>query len=149
MAQSEPQTVGNQFELNSLSVNTNQNAYNYNFIDIRSVEPSLGLPNVNNKNNDYTIYYFPVFSTVNNYSDSRKTTYQNLYYYNNNLGIGTIPNQPLTISGNISSNQTVFAGNVTLTNTVIQSFSTPVTATGDFLVLNINGQNKAIRLWDF
>lgn len=149
MAQSEPQTVGNQFELNSLSVNTNQNAYNYNFIDIRSVEPSLGLPNVNNKNNDYTIYYFPVFSTVNNYSDSRKTTYQNLYYYNNNLGIGTIPNQPLTVSGNISSNQTVFAGNVTLTNTVIQSFSTPVTATGDFLVLNINGQNKAIRLWDF
>lgn len=39
-------------------------------------------------------------------------------------------------------------GGVTLTGK-LSSFSTPLTATGEFLIVNINDQYKAVRIWDF
>jgi hypothetical protein len=39
-------------------------------------------------------------------------------------------------------------GGTTLTGR-LSSFSTPLTATGEFLIVNINDQYKAIRIWDF
>ena len=35
------------------------------------------------------------------------------------------------------------------TNATVSAFVNPVTATGSFLILNINGTNKALMLWDF
>jgi hypothetical protein len=59
--------------------------------------------------------------------------------------------QPQTViaaNGNITATGTIRAATFSLTNANIQTFSTPVTATGQFLVLSINGQFKAIRLWN-
>ena len=39
-------------------------------------------------------------------------------------------------------------GGTTLTGS-LSSFTTPLTATGDFLIININDQYKAVRIWDF
>jgi hypothetical protein len=39
------------------------------------------------------------------------------------------------------------AGNVYLTNAVLTSFTTPITATENFLSISVNGQNRLIQLW--
>jgi len=44
---------------------------------------------------------------------------------------------------------TLSAANIQLTSATISTFTNPVTASGSFLVLNINGNNKAIQLWDY
>jgi len=49
----------------------------------------------------------------------------------------------------LSATNFLSAGNITLTQANIQTFFTAVTASGDFLTLNINGVNRAIRLWDY
>lgn len=60
------------------------------------------------------------------------------------VGIGiSDPVVPLHVVGSLS------ASNIALGNATVNTFSTPVTATGDFLVLSINGKQRAIRLWDF
>ena len=73
----------------------------------------------------------------------------------NNVGIGldlinTLPSdQKLTVVGNISATGNIYADTAILTNATVQTFTNPATATGNFLILNINGSNKALRLWDF
>jgi len=64
-------------------------------------------------------------------------------YMPGRVGIGTDNNSnPLTVVGLISS------GNIALSN-VLKITPTTVTDSGEFLILNINGTNKAIRLWDY
>jgi hypothetical protein len=64
-------------------------------------------------------------------------------YFPGYVGIGTDANdQALTVNGTMSG------GNIALTQAVKL---TPITVTdsGEFLIININGTNKAIRLWDY
>lgn len=49
----------------------------------------------------------------------------------------------LTVTGTVTAQEFHFTGNV------ISTFNDPLTATGDFLEINIGGQTKAIRLWNF
>lgn len=50
----------------------------------------------------------------------------------------------------LSSNGSAYANDLYLTNSVVlSSFTTPLTASGEFLVININGTNRALRLWDY
>jgi len=78
-----------------------------------------------------------------------------------NVGINTLtPNKTLTVTGDISATGAIFANsfslqtldikptNLTLTSQ-LSTFTTPVTATGDFLLLNVNGTTRAVRLWNF
>lgn len=66
------------------------------------------------------------------------------------VGINTEnPNHRLTVVGKISSTEGFVGGSVTINLSAATTFSTPVTATGDFLVLTVNGQPKAIRLWNY
>lgn len=77
------------------------------------------------------------------------------------VGINTEnPNHRLTVVGTISStdglitNSSLSAnsaniGSVNISLSTVQTFATPLTATGDFLVLTLNGQPKAIRLWNY
>jgi hypothetical protein len=66
------------------------------------------------------------------------------------VGINTdAPNQALTVVGSVSSAGIVYTEDVIFTNAFVQTFVSPATATGEFLILNINGANRAIRLWDF
>ena len=50
--------------------------------------------------------------------------------------------------GHASVTGTLSAGNMFFTGNVLKTYNTPVTATGDFLELVVNGQLKAIRLWN-
>jgi hypothetical protein len=67
-----------------------------------------------------------------------------------NVGINTSnPNNTLTVVGTISSTNTATLSNVVFTGAQVQTFADPITATGDFLVLTINGKQRAIQLWNF
>lgn len=77
------------------------------------------------------------------------------------VGIGTVtPNKQLTVVGSISATEQIaasalFVSEINLVPTEVnlisdvRTFTTPVTATGDFLVVNVNGAERAIRLWNF
>jgi len=60
-----------------------------------------------------------------------------------NVGIGTDNNSnSLTVAGLISGSN-IALSNANITNLI------SATASGDFITLNINGVNRAIRLWDY
>jgi hypothetical protein len=68
---------------------------------------------------------------------------------NGNVGIGTsTPNTNLTVSGSISATNTIYTSALNITSAPT-TFTNPVTASGSFLIVNINGTNKAIQLWDY
>jgi hypothetical protein len=52
-------------------------------------------------------------------------------------------------SGNIAAIGSLSAADISFTGQVLQTYQTPVTATGEFLVVNVNGLNRAIRLWQY
>jgi hypothetical protein len=113
MASQEPVSLGGNFYLNPLNENTNCLAYQHNFINIKSAEPSLGIPNINTYAVSDTPYYFPIISINTTYIDSRKFSNFNdsLVYWNNKIGIGTNePNQKLSVMGGISGNTNIIIG---------------------------------------
>jgi hypothetical protein len=114
MASQEPPSVASNFYLKTLNSDTNSIAYEDNFINIKSVEPSLGVPSVNTYADPTSAYYFPLIANADNYKDSRKmSNYSDtLVYFNDNIGIGTNnPNNRLTVFGTISGNDKIIIGN--------------------------------------
>ena len=66
-----------------------------------------------------------------------------------NVGIGTTtPNTNLTVVGSISATNTITASALKITSAPT-TFVNPVTASGTFLIVNINGVNQAIQLWNY
>jgi hypothetical protein len=69
------------------------------------------------------------------------------------FGIRSIAKQAggvaLSAVGDVNITGSLSANNITFTGQIIQTFNDPVTATGDFLIVNVNGSEKAIRLWNF
>jgi hypothetical protein len=55
----------------------------------------------------------------------------------------------VTVTGTISANGTLSVPDIVFTGDVLSTYQTPVTATGEFLVVNVNGLNRAIRLWQY
>jgi hypothetical protein len=54
----------------------------------------------------------------------------------------------ITAGGDITTSGTLFAANISFQgSSVISTFQTPLTANGDFLLLTVNGQQRALRLW--
>jgi hypothetical protein len=109
----QPISVGENFKLKSLSDPTiNLNAYYQGFVNIDSVEPSLGLPSNNTFTSPNSTYYFPVVTVHPTYGSSRKfTNNANLLTINkNNIGVGTAtPNSKLTVVGDISARGRLYA----------------------------------------
>jgi hypothetical protein len=65
------------------------------------------------------------------------------------IGQGIVaPLDNYTFVNNLSSQGIVAAANLTI-NKAPQTFVNPVTASGTFLVVNINGTNQAIQLWNY
>lgn len=60
-------------------------------------------------------------------------------------------NGTLSSSGGATFNTaTPLSANIVFTGQVYQSsFTAPVTATGDYLLVNINGTQRAVRLWSY
>jgi hypothetical protein len=86
--QTSPPSVGNSVILNPLTFNVNNIAYTTGFINLKSVEPSLGIPTGYTFTDPGCAYYFPVFGNSNSYFDSRKFTGDDsLVLKNHNLGI--------------------------------------------------------------
>ena len=109
----EPPSVGNNFYLNPLDANTNCLAYNYNFINIKSVEPSFGIPTNNTFADGNVTYYVPLIANAPTYIQSRRLSNNDhgLTYFNNNIGLGTdTPNERLTVVGKISGTQNIIVG---------------------------------------
>jgi len=53
-----------------------------------------------------------------------------------------------TYVNNLSSQGTIAAANITINQTP-STFINPVTASGQFLIININGVNRALQLWNY
>lgn len=54
----------------------------------------------------------------------------------------------VVIGGNLSVESSLSAQDIFFTGNVISTYNDPVTATGDFLEISINGVTKAVRLWN-
>jgi hypothetical protein len=66
-----------------------------------------------------------------------------------NVGIAnSTPNEKLTVVGNISATNSIYVSALKIT-VAPSTFTNPVTASGTFLIVNVNGTNKAIQLWDY
>lgn len=59
-----------------------------------------------------------------------------------NVGIALQATGDITVTGNVSAANVFFTGNV------VQTYSTPVQSTGEFLTVNVNGSTRLIRLWN-
>lgn len=70
--------------------------------------------------------------------------------YDTNLyraGVGVLRTDNDLVAASLSSVGGLSAANINLTNASVQNLPT-ATASGDYLVLTINGSTRAIRLWD-
>jgi len=76
------------------------------------------------------------------------------------VGVNTVfPNHPLTVVGSISATEFLYAPTVVLSTLSVHPTALPitglvtsltsVTASDDFVILNLNGRQRALRLWDF
>jgi hypothetical protein len=100
--QTYPPSVGNNVKLNPLGPAINSYAYTSGFINLKGVEPSLGIPTGFTLTQPNSVYYFPVFGIADTYGDSRKFTGKDcLVFVNKNLGYNNInPTFNVDISGN-------------------------------------------------
>jgi hypothetical protein len=143
-----PISLGGNFYLKPLDENTNKLAYTYNFINIREVEPSLGVPTGGTHAADDTLYYFPIITVASAYIDSRRYSNKNetLTYYNNNIGVGTAtPNHKLSISGSLSASKKLIIGLDHNNNTEYSSILGGVlnTASGEYTSI-VGGSNNQV-----
>jgi hypothetical protein len=71
--------------------------------------------------------------------------YENAFNYISATSAAWITNNPKFTSLSAS---VLTSGNVYLTNAVLTSFTTPITASEDFLSISVNGQNRLVQLWN-
>lgn len=55
----------------------------------------------------------------------------------------------VTINGELTATGPATVQEIRFTGNVISTYSTPVTATGDFLLIKVGSALKAIRLWNY
>jgi hypothetical protein len=105
-----PPSVGNRVKLDPLSYTINNVAYNSGYIELATVEPSLGLPNGFTYTETGSSYYFPVFGIANSYINSRRFTgNDSLVFRNKNLGINNPnPTYNIDVSGSVRANTGFF-----------------------------------------
>ena len=111
--QSEPTSLFGNVYLNPLDSNTNKIAYCNNFLNLKSAEPSLGIPAENTYAENNKKYHFPIITNATTYGASRKFSNKDdsLVYYNNNIGISNPkPNEKLTITGSVSATDKLIIG---------------------------------------
>jgi hypothetical protein len=86
-------------------------------------------------------YYSSILGGQNNNTNNKTCSFI--------VGQGIIASQPnFTYVNNLSSQGVVAAANLTI-NKAPQTFVNPVTASGTFLIINVNSVNQAIQLWNY
>ena len=117
--QNNPNSIKGSIKLKSLSdPNINRDAYINGFIDLASVEPSLGVPTGTTNTIVNSSYYFPVVGIDPYYGNSRKFTGDDsLVLKNGNLGYNN-PNPKFNfdINGNLQSSTGNIASKLSSSN---------------------------------
>lgn len=108
--QTTPSSVGNNVKLAPLQASSQTLAYRHGFINLKYVEPSLGIPPGYTLVKPNTAYYFPVFASSQSLSESRRFTgYDSLVFVNKNLGYNTDnPTFNVDISGSLRALSALF-----------------------------------------
>jgi hypothetical protein len=137
--QTHPPSIGNNVKLNPLSYASDSTAYKNGFLNLKSVEPSLGLPSGYTLTQTNSVYYFPVFGISESYLDSRKFTGKdNLVFVNKNLGYNTIyPTYNVDISGSFHA-LSAYIENLSAKYIVPPSGSNSLNFTFDNVYFNTN-----------
>jgi hypothetical protein len=122
----EPISLFGNVYLNPLDENINRVAYQHNFLNLKSAEPSLGIPSTNTYADLNKKYYFPIAAIASTYGESRRFSNKNdsLVYYNDNIGISNSkPTEKLTITGSLSATGKLIIGtehsNITNTSSIL------------------------------
>lgn len=76
---------------------------------------------------------------------SKSANYENAYSFITANSAAWIPNNPVFNSVRTGA---LTSGPVTLTNAVIATFNTPITASEQFLNIVVNGQTRLLQLWN-
>lgn len=107
---SSPPLISGLIKLTSISRLKQGIANEFGFIDLRSVEPSLGLPSGSTNTLPNSAYFFPIFGIGKSYKETRKFTgFDTLIIRNNKLGFNTrLPTFSVDISGNLRATSSVF-----------------------------------------
>jgi hypothetical protein len=128
---------------NNIFLGLSAGLYNQNNLNSVFIGKETGLYSVSGSNN-FAIglscqpYNYNNVVLLGNYAEASQ---------DNSVIIGSLTNPvTTTIMGDLSVADRFRFNSITATLT---TFSQPVTATGDFMVLNINGNNRAIRLWQY
>lgn len=99
--------------------------------------------------NNQTNYSFVTANSANIGTDylfrSNKPNYDNAYNYVFTNSASWISNNPVFNSLSATS---LSVGQIDLTNAILTTFNTPVTASESFLSININGENRLLQLWN-
>lgn len=103
-------SVGNRVKLDPLNYTINSVAYNTGYIELATVEPSLGLPTGYTYTDTGSAYYFPIFSIADSYLNSRKFTgNDSLILKNKKLGINNPnPTYDIDVGGTIRAINAAF-----------------------------------------
>jgi hypothetical protein len=75
---------------------------------------------------------------------SNSANYTTAYNYVTSNSAAWVTNNPIF---NTLSATTLSAGQIYLTNAILTTFNTPVTASESFLSISINGENRLLQLW--
>jgi len=124
--QNNPNSIKGSIKLKPLSnPNINKDAYDSGFIDLPSVEPSLGLPTGTTNTIPNSAYYFPVIGVDPYYANSRKFTGDDsLVLKNGNLGINNSnPVYNIDIKGSLNVLSGANIPTLSATNLVPSSIS--------------------------
>jgi len=138
----------------SSSLNLSANNWNsvYSLINTTTAS-TFNVYNLSAANN---VNVFGTLSSTNvitsNLSSSNIIGFGNQMVLSDGLSFNNTGNGANTLSLNFSNGvymSNLNAKNLSLTNATVSNLTNPVTASNSFLILNINGVNKALQLWDF
>lgn len=62
--------------------------------------------------------------------------------------VPALPDDVAVRADGIISAKTIATDEISFTGDIITTFSDPITATGEFLIVKIQGEQRGIRLWD-
>jgi len=80
---------------------------------------------------------------------SYPTALQAIAVSGSNIGTALEVTGDIVGTGSIALQGSISAANVFFTGALFSVYETPIQSTGEFLTINVNGNNRLIRLWNF
>jgi hypothetical protein len=80
---------------------------------------------------------------------SYPTALQAIAVSGSNIGTALEVTGDIVGTGSITLQGSISAANVIFTGAIVSLYNEPIQSTGEFLTINVNGNNRLIRLWNF